>query len=423
MRYQPTEKNRGKPPKLEDERMEYIKTDCGWCIECRKKLANEWRVRLLEEIKDYTESEFVTFTFAPNAIEKLESEIINKKYKGLQKGTVDVNILAAYAVRMFTERWRKKYKRVPRHWIITELGHEGSERLHMHGIVWNNQGLRKDEFIMELGNKWQYGNIDIGQKGVCEQAINYMMKYVTKLDEKNKGYRQKIFVSKGIGAGYVERNKYLHQYNGEKTLISYRTSNGYQMRLPRYWKTKLWNEEERIRLWEIALNRNKEKICSTEFDLNQQDDIKVREIYLATLKGARENNIQCGYGDNRTRNKRYVITELMKLDKKGILNYDKDKLVKCEERRTVNYTIKWDESKENSESLGKHMLLDIDIWGRYIGNITEGEKKKNKEIAESEEFRIPVRVMRLLKKKILSPKDIGRENDVLLQKYLTEYKL
>ena len=47
------------------------------------------------------------------------------------------------------ERIRKKTGKSIKHWFITELGHEKTERLHLHGIVW---GIGTDELIRE---KWR----------------------------------------------------------------------------------------------------------------------------------------------------------------------------------------------------------------------------------------------------------------------------
>lgn len=61
---------------------------------------------------------------------------------------------------------------------------------------------------------------------VDERTINYIIKYITKVDKKHKGYKQRTFVSKGLGAAYIEKNKKKHQFNGEDTITYYKTSNG-----------------------------------------------------------------------------------------------------------------------------------------------------------------------------------------------------
>ena len=35
---------------------------------------------------------------------------------------------------------KNKQKSV-RHWLITELGHNGTENIHLHGIIWTNKNI------------------------------------------------------------------------------------------------------------------------------------------------------------------------------------------------------------------------------------------------------------------------------------------
>ena len=41
---------------------------------------------------------------------------------------------------------------------------------------------------------------------VNEKTVNYIIKYITKIDEQHKTYQPKILCSKGIGAGYMKRS-------------------------------------------------------------------------------------------------------------------------------------------------------------------------------------------------------------------------
>ena len=136
-KYLPNEKNGGLPPALRDRRTRYIRTGCGWCAECRKEIANNWKIRINEELKLNKNATMVTLTFSEESIRALEQEIITKKWKGINGTEIDVNMLAAYAVRMWSERWRKKRKKAPKHFLITELGENASERIHLHGIIWD----------------------------------------------------------------------------------------------------------------------------------------------------------------------------------------------------------------------------------------------------------------------------------------------
>ena len=120
-------------------------------MECRKQKSREWQVRLSEDIKTNTNGKFITLTFNNKEYTKLWHEVSRKGYKGYELD----NEIATLAVRRFLERWRKEYKKSIRHWLITELGHQGTEHLHLHGIIWTDEKLDKVEEIWKYGFMWK----------------------------------------------------------------------------------------------------------------------------------------------------------------------------------------------------------------------------------------------------------------------------
>ena len=51
--------------RIRDYRLRWIQIPCGYCEECRRAKANEWRVRLMEEIKSNPKNIiFATLTFS-----------------------------------------------------------------------------------------------------------------------------------------------------------------------------------------------------------------------------------------------------------------------------------------------------------------------------------------------------------------------
>ena len=81
---------------------------------------------MTEELKQNPNAGFYTLTIDDEHYKKLSKECKSK----------DENTIATYALRMFLERIRKKLKKSMKHWCVTELGHDKSERLHLHGIFW-----------------------------------------------------------------------------------------------------------------------------------------------------------------------------------------------------------------------------------------------------------------------------------------------
>lgn len=102
-KYLPNKKNGGKPPVLTDKRVEYVPVGCQNCIECRKKKAREWQVRLLEDVRHNTNGKFVTLTLSDQAIAELNKDI-DKNVSGYTRD----NAIMTLAMRRFLERWRKK---------------------------------------------------------------------------------------------------------------------------------------------------------------------------------------------------------------------------------------------------------------------------------------------------------------------------
>ncbi|AXH74827.1 MAG: replication initiator protein [Microviridae sp.] len=134
-KYTANKKNGGQVPPVYDNRVMYVPIGCGGCIECRKKKSREWKVRLLEEIKREKNGVFITLTFSEESMKDLSEKV---QENGKLEGYNLDNAVATQAVRYFLERWRKKYKKSVRHWLVTELGHNGTERIHMHGIIWTD---------------------------------------------------------------------------------------------------------------------------------------------------------------------------------------------------------------------------------------------------------------------------------------------
>jgi len=285
-KYRVNEKNKGNVPTATDPRVLFVPVGCGLCMECMAQRATMWKTRIIEEIKNDPEGTFVTLTFSNESYAKLAEEVKAEGY------ALD-NEIATIAMRRFLERWRKEYKKSVKHWMITELGHNGTENIHMHGILWTD----KDK-IKNLAKIWQYGFIWKGyeKNGITENYIGektavYITKYMLKTDPEHKYYKAKVLCSKGIGkiketSELYERNK----FNGENTRTTIKTSSGMETAMPIYWKNKIYNEEEREKLWILLLNKNKRYVGGEEVDADNE------EAYKGLVEYYRKINNEMGYG-------------------------------------------------------------------------------------------------------------------------------
>lgn len=326
-KYKENKKNGGRVPAVNDTRVLLVPIGCQECIECRKQKGNNWKIRLIEDIKTNTNGKYITLTFSNESIKELAKE--RQKLKGY---ALD-NAIATLAVRRFTERWRKEFKKTIRHWLVTELGHNGTENIHMHGILWT------DEPYSKIREKWGYGFIyprneyEERKNYVSERSINYMIKYVTKVDLQHKFYKSIILTSNGIGANYIPYETYTiewceqwtnrdkngkwtvknytksktiktdkknitnavtNRFQGEKTDEGYRTTKGHKLGLPTYYRNKLYTDEEREELWIHKLNKEKRYVLGREIDIS-----KGEEQYYKALKTAKAKNKQLGFGEGK----------------------------------------------------------------------------------------------------------------------------
>lgn len=273
-------KNGGVIPAVLDKRVLEVPVGCGKCMECRKQKSREWSVRMQEDIRQNKNGKFVTLTFSDESIAEL-----NKEIKGLSGYELD-NEIATLATRRFLERWRKKYKKSVRHWLVTELGHNGTENIHMHGIIWTDN---KEE----IEKIWKYGHVWVGEF-VNEKTINYIVKYISKTDEKHKEYKSKILTSKGIGRGYTDRvdsknNKYIEK----RTKEVYTTRQGVKLALPIYYRNKIYSDEEKEKLWLEKLDKKERWVNGIRVDISKGED-----KYYEILKQEQKKNKRLGYGDN-----------------------------------------------------------------------------------------------------------------------------
>lgn len=299
-KYKANKKNGGVIPAINDPRTYYVPVGCQTCIECRKQKSREWMIRLSEDIKEHKNGVFVTLTFSPEAIAKIieedkEPEDRKRKHewKDLKKlkGYDLDNAIATKAVRLFLERWRKKYKKSIRHWLVTELGHGKTEHLHLHGILWTEhvEDIRK---IWGYGYVWDGYNVNTKRINyVNENTIAYITKYITKMDEKHLNYKPVILTSNGIGAAYsktlaFQKNGY--KPNG-KTNETYRNEKGYKMGLPIYYRNKAYSEEERERLWIEKLDKGERYVCGEKIERGDE------ETYKNLVEYHRSRTAQLGY--------------------------------------------------------------------------------------------------------------------------------
>lgn len=247
-KYKPNRKNGGVPPIAKDGRLLYVTVPCGKCWECMKRKASQWRIRLEQEHKNNKNALFVTLTLSDESLQKLDNNL-----------KLEPNDIATIAVRRFLERHRKETGKSIKHWLTTELGQNETERLHLHGILFN---IKREQ----VEKHWQYGFTFIGEY-VNNKTINYVTKYMLKQDKKHKNFKPKILSSQGIGKNWIDTyDSQKNRFKGKDTDQTYRLKNGAKIALPEYYRNKILTGEEREELRLIKENSKIKWINGNKID-------------------------------------------------------------------------------------------------------------------------------------------------------------
>lgn len=280
-KYLPNAKNGRNPPEVKDKRVLKVPVGCGNCIECKQKKARDWTVRLNEELRNSGEGVFVSLTFSNEYYTTINEEIGDDIDDWYERE----NETATIGVRRFLERYRKKHGVSCRHWLVTELGQKGTENVHVHGIIW----AKKED----IKKAWELNGFSYLGNECSERTINYIVKYISKVDEKHKLFKSKILCSKGIGQGYTLRSDALrNKFNNKNTIETYSTRQGVKLALPIYYRNKLYTDEERERLWLNKLDQQKRYVRGTEIDVSTEEGV---QKYFEALQYQQKENTRLGY--------------------------------------------------------------------------------------------------------------------------------
>lgn len=240
---------------------------CGKCVECLKNKQNDWKIRSIEESKNWKHGYFFTLTYAEDNlpyylpefkfVDEHSSCEFTEASMLLARGK-DVDYVHPYCkystvlssdVSSWIKRWRtncyrmrsrdfgltisdikksKDYEHLkPKfsYFICSEYGPNGTHRPHYHGLLFTDMPRR---YVASLFNDWRknFGYVkisslayrNVGETNMASSAANYVSKYCCKgefasrIEDIEHGLCNPCFtlVSNGYGLGYIERNKNYH---------------------------------------------------------------------------------------------------------------------------------------------------------------------------------------------------------------------
>lgn len=208
-----------------------IELPCGRCMSCRIQKKNEWKIRLENELEYWSESSFITLTYADEWLPQ-GGNLIKKD------------------VQLFIKRLRDSIK--PKRIKVFYCGEYGDENLrpHYHLILFGWKPELKDLYLHHVKNGkkrycsktldklWIFG---INNVGVVEpDSIQYVCGYTTKKlfgDKAKEVYGDRtppfLHCSKGLGLRYAIDN--VDVIKRDLTIMR----KGKAVGLPAYYKRKL----------------------------------------------------------------------------------------------------------------------------------------------------------------------------------------
>lgn len=237
---------------------------CGKCEVCRKSDASDWRIRLMEEFYDSHNAYFATLTYNDDKLPfSLGTDEFGKDHIYATFKLLDIQ--------KFVKRIRKKYQDYYKktglklvYFIVSEYG-PTTLRPHYHGLFFNLPKLSdikeiQDKKINEEMEKiWSNGYVNFSECNI--PRIAYCTKYMS-CQSVIPFYFKKPFrvMSKGIGKAYLNRKDRIKWH--KEHIITYYPDGAFKIRLPRYYKDKIFSEDEKIiikQLLQLYLEEEKQK--------------------------------------------------------------------------------------------------------------------------------------------------------------------
>ena len=231
-----------------------IDVPCSKCPDCRKRRINGWAFRLEQEMKTSKTAMFLTLTYSTEFIP------INSNHQF----TLD-----KHQVQCFIKRLRKINQDKIKYYLCGEYGSK-TNRPHYHIILFNAQ-------IETIQKEWKYGNVHYGELNMA--TITYTLKYLNKVIKTGtyeNDTRQPEFqlMSKRLGISYLTKQKVQYHKNDLKNRFAIALEDGKKIAMPRYFKDKIYNDDEKIIISNHYALLNEQR--NSEFKTNEQIHNKVQ---------------------------------------------------------------------------------------------------------------------------------------------------
>lgn len=202
-----------------------ISYPCGKCPLCIKKRLSNWIFRIEQMQRVTYNNQFITLTYDRANIKynmEAQKRDIQNFIKRLRKNQASATQHDAC----------DPYSRI-KYICVSEHGSKGTKRVHFHLLMFNAPTAK------DIHSTWGMGYTSSAP--INERRIKYVFKYVQKDAKHRKNFQ---LTSKGIGANYLTAQ--VVEYHNRSIENCYiRKRDGYTMSIPKYYKDKIYNEEQK----------------------------------------------------------------------------------------------------------------------------------------------------------------------------------
>lgn len=209
---------------------ETIPVPCGKCPACSARRVSSWSFRLMQEYKVSSSAHFITLTYS-----SLHVPLTSRGFMSCRKSDVQ----------LFLKRLRKRHSKDVRikYFLAAEYGGK-THRPHYHMISFNAD-------INHFQPAWDLGEIHYGS--VSEASVGYCLKYISKgqqipmhaNDDRLPEFR---LMSKRLGSNYLSANMVAWHKADLENRMYCNLTDGKKISMPRYYKDKIYSEQERKRV-------------------------------------------------------------------------------------------------------------------------------------------------------------------------------
>lgn len=201
-----------------------IAVPCGKCLACLSNKRQDWSTRLMQEYKVCQSAFFVTLTYSDKFVPRC--------------GVVKRHL------QLYLKRLRKVAPRL-RYYAVGEYGSK-TLRPHYHAILFNSTEaeIRKAWSLLDKRKNVRVpvGIVHVGK--VTEASVSYVLKYVVQPDIRLDGCNDPFAImSRGYGLGLNYLTDEMVKWHRENDYV-FMCKYGQKMRLPRFYKDKIWPNSE-----------------------------------------------------------------------------------------------------------------------------------------------------------------------------------